>query len=116
MEHLQMSETIYQMVTDRIIEQREKGAEPWRRPWRNDALVNWVTQRGRIAALILFFWNQKSMPRLSKSGKLAANSAKVKKARLLFSGNGLNMEMKRLARRNRLRFSVTIKYSKLSIR
>lgn len=40
-----MSETIYKMVTDRIIEQLEKGVVPWRRPWKNGASVNWVTQR-----------------------------------------------------------------------
>ena len=27
--------TIYQMVTDRIIEQLEKGVVPWQRPWKN---------------------------------------------------------------------------------
>lgn len=40
-----MSETIYQMVTGRIIEQLEKGVVPWRRPWSNGAPVNWVTQK-----------------------------------------------------------------------
>ncbi|WP_050179609.1 ArdC family protein [Domibacillus robiginosus] len=40
-----MSETIYKMVTDRIIEQLEKGVVPWRRPWKNGTPVNWVTQR-----------------------------------------------------------------------
>ncbi|WP_046176230.1 ArdC family protein [Domibacillus indicus] len=40
-----MSETIYRMVTDRIIEQLEKGVVPWRRPWKNGATVNWVSQK-----------------------------------------------------------------------
>ena len=40
-----MSETIYNMVTDRIIEQLEKGVVPWRCPWKNGTPVNWVTQK-----------------------------------------------------------------------
>ncbi|WP_242234958.1 ArdC-like ssDNA-binding domain-containing protein [Domibacillus sp. PGB-M46] len=40
-----MSDTIYQMVTKRIIEQLEKGVVPWRRPWSNGTPVNWVTQK-----------------------------------------------------------------------
>jgi antirestriction protein ArdC len=44
MEHLQMNEMIYQMVTDQIIEKFEKGVVPWRRPWNNAAPINWVKQ------------------------------------------------------------------------
>lgn len=28
-----MSKNVYEMVTDRIIEQLEKGIIPWQRPW-----------------------------------------------------------------------------------
>ncbi|BFH18205.1 hypothetical protein J6TS7_29510 [Paenibacillus dendritiformis] len=36
---------IYEMVTDRIIDELEKGIVPWRRPWRNGAAVNWKSQK-----------------------------------------------------------------------
>ncbi|BFH34014.1 ArdC family protein [Paenibacillus melissococcoides] len=40
-----MSKKIYEMVTDRIIFELEKGVVPWRRPWRNGAAVSWKTQK-----------------------------------------------------------------------
>lgn len=40
-----MSNKIYEMVTDRIIAELEKGIVPWRRPWRVGAAVNWKTQK-----------------------------------------------------------------------
>jgi antirestriction protein ArdC len=38
---------VYQLVTDRIIEQLDQGVVPWRMPWlvRGNAPVNWATQR-----------------------------------------------------------------------
>lgn len=35
-----MSQTIYQSVTDKIIEQLEKGATPWIKPWRVDSTAD----------------------------------------------------------------------------
>lgn len=40
-----MSEKVYEMVTNRIIELLEKGVVPWRRPWKNGGAVSWKTQR-----------------------------------------------------------------------
>lgn len=40
-----MSQKIYEMVTDRIIKELEKGVVPWRRPWVVNAAVNWTTQK-----------------------------------------------------------------------
>jgi antirestriction protein ArdC len=42
-----MSNTVYQQVTDRIIEQLEKGALPWIKPWRSDSTAdkNFITQK-----------------------------------------------------------------------
>lgn len=40
-----MSVNIYEMVTQQIIEQLEKGVVPWRKPWVNSIAVNWVTQK-----------------------------------------------------------------------
>lgn len=42
-----MSNTVYQQVTDRIIEQLEKGALPWIKPWRADQTAdkNFITQK-----------------------------------------------------------------------
>lgn len=36
---------VYQIVTNRIIEELEKGVIPWRKPWVNHIAVNWVTQK-----------------------------------------------------------------------
>lgn len=40
-----MSMKIYEMITDRIIKQLEKGVVPWRRPWTNFSVVNWLSQK-----------------------------------------------------------------------
>ena len=40
-----MSKVIYEMVTERIVSLLEQGVVPWRRPWRNGAAVNWLTQK-----------------------------------------------------------------------
>ena len=40
-----MSEKIYDMITNRMIQLLEKGVVPWRRPWRVGAAVNWKTQK-----------------------------------------------------------------------
>lgn len=41
-----MSENIYSMVTDQIIERLESGVIPWRKPWKNGgAAVNWKSQK-----------------------------------------------------------------------
>ena len=39
------NETIYEMVTQRIIEQLEAGVIPWRKPWVNGGAVSWKTQK-----------------------------------------------------------------------
>lgn len=36
---------VYQLVTNRIIEELEKGVIPWRKPWVNASAVNWLTQK-----------------------------------------------------------------------
>ena len=42
-----MSKSIYEMVTERIIEELEKGSIPWERPWRGtrSGAYNFVTKR-----------------------------------------------------------------------
>lgn len=37
--------SVYEIVTDRIIEQLENGVVPWRRPWINGGAVNWKSQK-----------------------------------------------------------------------
>lgn len=37
--------SVYQIVTDQIISELEKGVIPWHRPWKGHLAVNWVTQR-----------------------------------------------------------------------
>ena len=36
---------IYAMVTDRIIEQLEKGVIPWRKPWKGNPAMNFITRK-----------------------------------------------------------------------
>ena len=36
---------VYEMVTQRIIEQMEEGVVPWRKPWVNGLAKNWLTQK-----------------------------------------------------------------------
>lgn len=36
---------VYELVTNRIIEELEKGVVPWRQPWINNNAVNWLTQK-----------------------------------------------------------------------
>jgi antirestriction protein ArdC len=36
---------VYELVTNRIIEELEKGVIPWRKPWVNGVAVNWLTQK-----------------------------------------------------------------------
>ena len=42
-----MSKSVYEMVTDRIIEELEKGSTPWERTWRGtrSGAYNFVTKR-----------------------------------------------------------------------
>ena len=37
--------TVYEIVTERIIEKLKQGEIPWRRPWNAYPAVNWVTQK-----------------------------------------------------------------------
>ncbi|MGM0867393.1 MAG: ArdC-like ssDNA-binding domain-containing protein [Bacillota bacterium] len=40
-----MKKSIYEIVTEKVMEQLQKGVIPWRRPWVNGGAVNWKTQR-----------------------------------------------------------------------
>jgi antirestriction protein ArdC len=37
--------SVYDMITEKIIEKLEKGVIPWRKPWINGGAVNWKTQK-----------------------------------------------------------------------
>lgn len=39
------NQSIYEMVTNKIIEKLEQGIIPWRKPWINGGAVNWKTQK-----------------------------------------------------------------------
>lgn len=39
-----MSQNIYELVTERILEKLEEGTIPWRKPWANGVAMNWKTQ------------------------------------------------------------------------
>lgn len=36
---------VYEKVTQRIIEQLQKGVVPWRKSWRGQSAANWITQK-----------------------------------------------------------------------
>jgi len=36
---------VYEIITNKIIAELEKGVIPWRKPWINNGSVNWVTQK-----------------------------------------------------------------------
>lgn len=40
-----MGMSVYEIVTQKIIEKLEQGVVPWRKPWINGTAVNWVTQK-----------------------------------------------------------------------
>jgi antirestriction protein ArdC len=40
-----MKKNVYEIVTEKIIRQLEKGVIPWRQPWINGGAVNWKTQK-----------------------------------------------------------------------
>lgn len=37
-----MSKSVYEMVTDRIIEQLENGVIPWQKPWTGVSVVRQI--------------------------------------------------------------------------
>lgn len=39
------NETIYELVTNKIIDKLENGVVPWRKPWVNGIAQNWVTEK-----------------------------------------------------------------------
>ena len=40
-----MSNKVYQIVTDKIIEKLEQGTIPWRKPWNCNPAMNWESKR-----------------------------------------------------------------------
>lgn len=40
-----MKKSVYEIVTEKIIDQLESGVIPWRKPWINGGAVNWKTQK-----------------------------------------------------------------------
>jgi antirestriction protein ArdC len=40
-----MAKSVYEIITEKIIEKLEKGVVPWRQPWTNSNAVNWKTQK-----------------------------------------------------------------------
>ena len=40
-----MGISVYEIITNKIIEKLEKGVIPWRMPWTNANAVNWLTQK-----------------------------------------------------------------------
>ena len=40
-----MSINVYELVTQRILEQLDKGVIPWRKPWKGNAAMNYITRK-----------------------------------------------------------------------
>lgn len=49
-----MSKSVYELVTERIIEELEKGSIPWERPWRGtrSGAYNFVIKRSLLKEAI----------------------------------------------------------------
>jgi len=65
-----MSDKIYGMITNRMIELLEKGVVPWRRPWKVGGAVNWKTQKSYrgINTLLLEPGEYASFKQVSEAG------------------------------------------------
>jgi antirestriction protein ArdC len=40
-----MTKSVYEIITEKVIERLENGVVPWRKPWTNSNAVNWKTQK-----------------------------------------------------------------------
>jgi antirestriction protein ArdC len=40
-----LTKSVYEIITNKIIEKLEQGVVPWRKPWTNANAVNWKTQK-----------------------------------------------------------------------
>ncbi|KZE66868.1 antirestriction protein [Fictibacillus phosphorivorans] len=40
-----MKKSVYEIVTEKVMEELQKGVVPWRKPWINGGAVNWKTQK-----------------------------------------------------------------------
>ncbi|MBT2758777.1 DUF1738 domain-containing protein [Mesobacillus foraminis] len=40
-----MKKSVYEIVTEKVMEELERGVVPWRKPWINGGAVNWKTQK-----------------------------------------------------------------------
>ena len=40
-----MTKSVYEIITEKIVEKLENGVLPWRQPWTNSNAVNWKTQK-----------------------------------------------------------------------
>ncbi|MFS0728354.1 ArdC family protein [Paenibacillus sp. 1P07SE] len=73
-----MSQKIYEMVTERIVQLLESGVIPWRRPWRSGAAVSWQSgkpYRG-INALLLDPGEYATYKQVSAAGGTVKKGAK----------------------------------------
>ncbi|MGG4278087.1 ArdC family protein [Bacillus licheniformis] len=66
-----MKKNVYEIITERIINQLEKGVVPWRKPWNNNGIaVNWKTQKAYrgINAFIMEPGEYATMKQILKAG------------------------------------------------
>ena len=40
-----MTKSVYEIITEKIIERLENGVVPWHKPWTNSNAVDWKTQK-----------------------------------------------------------------------
>ena len=74
-----MSQAIYKMVTERMIEKLKAGTVPWRKPWVNRGMaVNWVTGKAYrgVNAWLLDPGEYASIKQINKAGGRVKKGAK----------------------------------------
>ena len=83
--------SVYDIVTERILAELEKGEVPWRKPWRTFPPANLVSKKP-YRGINVFLWRSLAMVRSTGSRTVkrkpsAATSAKASTARRLSSGS-----------------------------
>jgi antirestriction protein ArdC len=73
-----LSQSIHEMVTQKIIEKLEAGVIPWRKPWRNGGAVNWKSQKAYrgINCLLLEDGEYATFKQITEAGGIVKKGAK----------------------------------------
>ncbi len=77
---------VYQLVTDKIVEQLEKGVIPWQRPWtmtKENQAINYVTRKPYSLLNQIMLWEGGEYMTFKQCKKLGGSIKKGAKARIV---------------------------------